>query len=240
MGIKQTAADPSRTAGPEIVLALDTVTSACSVALWVRGRIVSRRFQAMSRGHAESLVPMIAEVLAEGGLAVAAVERLAVTVGPGAFTGLRVGLAVARGLALATGRPLVGLTSFEVIAHGIPLEERRGRPVVVAVDSRRPELFLQSFGADLQPQGAPVLALPESFAASLPLGPVLIAGDGAGALRAALAGRPDTDFAEGPGLPDAADAAVLAAGLPWSGGLPPTPFYLRAPDVTLSARSSGP
>ena len=131
------------------ILALETTGSACSVALWRDGGVVARRFEAMTRGHAERLVPMIGEVLAEAGVTAEAVDRLAVTVGPGAFTGLRVGLATARGLALATGRPLVGVTTFEAIAHALPLESRRGRSLLVAVDSRRTELFLRLFDATL-------------------------------------------------------------------------------------------
>ena len=131
------------------MLALETTGSACSVALWRDGGVVARRFEAMTRGHAERLVPMIGEVLAEAGVTAEAVDRLAVTVGPGAFTGLRVGLATARGLALATGRPLVGVTTFEAIAHALPLESRRGRSLLVAVDSRRTELFLRLFDATL-------------------------------------------------------------------------------------------
>lgn len=210
------------------VLAIETATAACSVALWRDGAVAARRFEAMGRGHAEALVPMIAAVLAEASLSADGVDRLAVTVGPGAFTGLRVGLAAARGLALATGRPLVGLTTFEVIAHGLPA---CGRPLLVAVDSRRLEPFLQLFDAGLVPVGEPRLLTPEACAAWLPAGPLLVAGDGAAALRPVLAGRPDTVFADGSGLPDAAVAARLAASLAPGAGLPPRPLYLRAPDA---------
>jgi len=214
------------------VLALETATAACSVALWDDGRVVSR-FVAASRGHAELLAPMIAEVLAEAGIAAADLDRLAVTVGPGAFTGLRVGLAAARGLALATGRPLLGLTSFEVIAHGLPAEERAGRALLVAVDSRRAELFLQRYDAALTAVGEPAVLTPEDCAGWLPTGPLVIAGDGAPLLRAALAGRADTAFAAGAGLPEAAVLARLAAALAPGAGLPPRPLYLRAPDALL-------
>ncbi len=215
------------------VLALDTASSACSVALWSGDGIVARRFEAMERGHAERLVPMIAEVLAEAGLTADAVDRLAVTVGPGAFTGLRVGLAAARGLALATSRPLVGVTTFEAIGHALDLAERGGRPVLVAVDSRRAEVFLQQFDASMAAVGEPLLLSPEALARRLAAGPLVVAGCGAAALRTVLAGRPDTAFAAGPGLPDAAAVARLAASLPPGAGWPPRPLYLRAPDATL-------
>jgi tRNA threonylcarbamoyladenosine biosynthesis protein TsaB len=219
------------------VLALDTASAACSVALWADGVVVARRWEARDRGHAERLMPMVAEVLAEAGTPVAALDRLAVTVGPGAFTGLRIGLAAARGLAVATGLPVVGLTSFAVVAAAIPEAERRGRSVLVAVESRRAEGFLQRFDTDLSPVGPAEALTPAACAAWLPAGPLLVTGDGAAALRPVLAARPDTTFADGPGLPDAAVLAGLAAVLPAGDGLPPRPLYLRAPDATLPAGS---
>ncbi len=214
------------------VLALETASAACSVALWDDGPRASR-FIAAARGHAELLAPMIAEVLAEAGLEAGAVDRLAVTVGPGAFTGLRVGLAAARGLALATGRPLIGITTFEAIAYGLPAGARAGRRLLVAVESRRAELFLHGFDDSLAPLGEPALLTPDDCASWLPPGPLLVAGDGAPSLRAARGGRPDTMFAEGSGLPDAAVVARRAAALAPGAGLPPRPLYLRAPDVSL-------
>lgn len=219
-----------------IVLAVETATAACSAAVWRDGAIVARRYGVPGRGHAEALAPMIAEILAEAGLTALGVDRLAVTVGPGAFTGLRVGLATARGLALATGRPLIGVTTFEAIAHGLAAPDR---PLLVAVDSRRREPFLQRFDAGLRPLGAPEAVDPDACAAWLPPGPLRIAGDGAAALRAALAARPDTVFDDGPGLPDAAVVARLAAALPEGGGLPPRPLYLRAPDAVPAAAGCG-
>ena len=218
------------------VLALETAGAACSVALWDEGRLTAR-FHAAGRGHAEMLAPMIAEVLAEAGVAADAVDRLAVTVGPGAFTGLRVGLAAARGLALATGKPLVGLTSFEAIAHGVAPGERAGRALLVAVDSRRAELFFQRFDAALAPLGEPAVLTADACAGWLPPGPLLVAGDGAPQLRAALAGRADTGFATGTGLADAAVVARLAATLAPGAGLPPRPLYLRAPDAVPAAKT---
>ncbi|MEI8393425.1 MAG: tRNA (adenosine(37)-N6)-threonylcarbamoyltransferase complex dimerization subunit type 1 TsaB [Rhodospirillaceae bacterium] len=218
------------------VLALETSTAACSVALFDDGHILARRFGAMSRGHAEILMPMLAEVLAEAGLGIGAIDRLAVTVGPGAFTGLRVGLAAARGLALATGCPLVGLTGFTVIAGGLTAEEIAGRSVLIAIDSRRPELFLQRFNSRLEAEAEPDLLTPEDCAARLAIGPLLIAGDGSPALKKALSTRPHTYYAEGSGLPDAAVLARLAAALPNGAGLPPRPLYLRAPDAIIPAQ----
>lgn len=220
------------------VLGLDTATSGCSAALWVDGRIAARRATPMARGQAEALVPMAVAVLADAGIAFPELDRIAVTVGPGAFTGLRIALAAARGFALGIGVPVVGVTSFAAIAHGVPAAERAGRPLLVAVDSRRAEPYLQRFDPDLAPVGEPAMLPADAVAgwldgwlAGWAGAPLLVAGDGAGPLRAALAGRPGTAFAEGPGLPDAAVAAALgAAGDP---GPAPRPLYIRPPDVTL-------
>ena len=89
----------------------------------------------MDRGQSEILIPMVREVLAEAGTDFPSIDVFGVTVGPGAFTGLRIGLAAARGMALASGRPLVGVSTFEAVAYGVPPEELEGRRVLVAVES---------------------------------------------------------------------------------------------------------
>ncbi len=217
------------------VLGLDTATSGCSAALWDDGRVTARRAEPMARGQAEALVPMVEAVLADAGLGFADLDRIAVTVGPGAFTGLRIALAAARGFALAAGVPVIGLTTFEALAHALPEAERQGRTVLVAVDSRRAEPFLQLFDANLAPLGEPVLLAPADVPAWLPPaligGPLLVAGDGAALLKPVLEGRPEVAYAAGSGLPDA--AVVAALGAQRAEGLPPQPLYLRPPDITL-------
>lgn len=214
------------------VLGLDTATTACSAAVWIDGAVVARRRLTMSRGQAEALLPMIMATLAEAGVDdVAAMDRIAVTVGPGAFTGLRIALAAARGFSVATGRPVAGVSTFDAVAHGVPAAERAGRPLLVAVDSRRAEPFCQLYDADLAPAGEPFAVAPAQIAALLPPGPLLVAGDGAALLRDALADRADVAFAQGDGLPDAAIVAALGAALtePLA---PARPVYLRPPDVS--------
>jgi tRNA threonylcarbamoyladenosine biosynthesis protein TsaB len=216
------------------LLALDTATSACSAALWRDGRVLARRLQPMARGQSEALLPMVAAVMDEAGLAFADLDLLAVTVGPGAFTGIRIGLAAARGLAVATGLPLAGIATTEAVAAAVPAAERSGRTLVVAIDSKRDEIWAQAFSAELAPLG-PILALLPEAAAALAAGPLVVAGDAAPRL---LALRPDALAASSPGWPDAAVVAGLAA-RHWASGtaLPPEPLYLRPADVTLPAAS---
>src|SRR5215470_1069032 len=97
---------------PEIILAFDCSGAACSAALWRRGALAAHRYRTMTRGHAEALMPMLAETVAQAGETFHALTAVAVTVGPGAFTGIRIGLAAARGIGLAATIPVVGVTTF--------------------------------------------------------------------------------------------------------------------------------
>lgn len=213
-----------------LVLAIDTSTSACSAALWRDGVVLVHRLRDMARGQSEALIPMVAEVMAEAGLGFAALDLLAVTVGPGAFTGLRIGLAAARGLALASGLPLAGISTPLAVAMAVPVAERQGRTMIVAVDSRRDEAWIQAFDETLVPLGEVEALLPEQVAARF-TGPVVLAGDAAPRLLALM---PQAVMASSSGWPDAAWVAPLAAAL-WEKGeaLLPDPLYLRPPDVTL-------
>ena len=220
------------------VLALDTATAACSVALWSDGAVLAQRFSTMARGHAEALMPMVEAVMAEAGLAFADLDLVATTVGPGTFTGLRVGLAAARGLALAAGLPIVGVTTLEALAHGTAPEQRRGRALAAALDARRGEVYLQAFDAGLAPLAPPAVVAPAD--AVLPAGPVALVGDGAPLVAAALERvRNDLEVLEAPRYPDVAAAAALASRRFASEGAaaPPRPLYLRPPGARPPDRS---
>lgn len=220
--------------GLQNLLAMDAAGASCSVALWSGGGVVASRFAAMARGQSERLVPMIGEVMAEWGGGFGALDALAVTTGPGGFTGVRIGLATARGLALARDLPLIGVTSFEVAAAAATPAERAGRAGLAVLDSKRSEVFAQRFDADLRPLDPPrEIALAE-LAAVLPHGPLIVTGDAAGPAVAALlaGGRDAVAAAAGP-----ADALLLAEraalrDLTAAGPASVQPVYLRAPDAT--------
>lgn len=222
------------------VLALESAAGACSAALYTNGGIIARRWEAMARGHAEALVPMAAAVM--DGCGYDSLDAVAVTVGPGAYTGLRIGLSAARGIALAAGLPIVGITSFAAVAHGVAPENRTGSPMIVALETKRDDIYVQILDADLQPQSEPACLMPEEIAAALgqylDSGPLLVAGDAARRVQAVL--PEDARLAPGDGLADAAIVAGLAVTQLTTGGsdatgLPPRPLYLRPPDATPPA-----
>jgi len=210
------------------VLAFDCSGASCSAAVLIDERPAAQRFAAMERGHAEILLPMIETVLREAALTAAALDLLVVTVGPGSFTGLRIGLAAARGLALARKLPAIGVASFDAVKVDDPAR----RPLFVALESKRAELFLQR--RDRADPRLPALVPPEEWAAVLPTGPCALAGDGAPRLAAAL-GRHDVAVLQGHGRPDPVVLARLGAAR-WRAGdrMPLAPLYLRAPDTTTT------
>jgi tRNA threonylcarbamoyladenosine biosynthesis protein TsaB len=216
-----------------MLLAFDTAMSACSAALYDTGRARLRasRFARMERGHADVLAPMIKEVMDEAGLAFADLARLAVTLGPGSFTGVRTGIAMARGLALALDLPIAGIDTLSAIAANAP----GGRtPLVVAADARRGEVYFAMAGS---PEGPLVLPLAEAVH-RLPQGESFVLGTGAEALVAAAPPGRLARLAAGD-LPDAARFAPLCAVLPPSEG-PPEPLYLRPPDARPQAQGQPP
>lgn len=216
---------------PRRVLAIDSALAACSVAVLADGRLAAHRFEPMARGHAERLLPMVREVVAEAGLGFADFDLFAVTVGPGHFTGLRVGLAAAQGLALAWGRPLTGVTTLEAVAAAVPAGDR---PLVVALESKREDLYVQVFAGG-RALDRPVSLAPDRVADwAWPPGELALAGDGAARLQPLLAGAGRRSLRLGPDAPDAAAVARLAAGRHGTAAaLPAEPLYLRPPDVTL-------
>ncbi|MGH7006808.1 MAG: tRNA (adenosine(37)-N6)-threonylcarbamoyltransferase complex dimerization subunit type 1 TsaB [Stellaceae bacterium] len=222
------------------VLGLDSAGSQCAVAVLDGDRVASARAEAMRHGQAERLMPLIAEMLAAAAVAPAAVDLIAVTTGPGSFTGIRIGLAAARGLALATGRPAVGVSVLDAYAAAVPAAARQARALIVAVESKRDEFYLQAFKAAGAALAPPAQVHPRDLAAWLPSGPLLLAGDAAARLQTQLAGH---DFVMAPDAQsvDAVWVARLGRAHADGGAVePPRPFYLRAPDTTTPRRAATP
>jgi tRNA threonylcarbamoyladenosine biosynthesis protein TsaB len=214
-----------------IVLALDTCLAACGVAVIRGDETLARASEPMTRGHQERLAPMTREVMAAAGLSFADLDRIGVTVGPGSFTGLRVGIAFAKGLALALGRPCVGVGTLEALAASLDILERWPDSVAAVIDAGRGRVYLQLFEGGRALTGPDVLGV-ETAAARLvevfPLGGARLVGPGARLLGDILAGgRLDERAAADP-----VAVARLAAGAPPA---PVRPLYLRPPDATAKA-----
>lgn len=219
------------------LLAIDTGQAACSVALWREGAVAGHRLLPMPKGHAEALVPMIEEVQAETGFAFEDLDALAVTVGPGTFTGLRVGLATARGLAVAAGKPLIGVTTLEAIAWPVRREAEEGAAIVASFDARRNEAYLQCFAPDGTGLTEPALASLDDVTAHIPDLPLLCVGTGAELVRDRLSAHTHPiGLSSAAALPDARVVAEIAAGRPLGADKLPGPLYLRAPDAKLPTK----
>jgi tRNA threonylcarbamoyladenosine biosynthesis protein TsaB len=152
-GRETTAVDPVR------VLAIDTALEACSAAILdtERAEMAASRSVPMTRGHAEALMPLIATVMREAHIEFGALDRIAVTVGPGSFTGLRVGVAAARGIALATGKPAVGLTTLAALAAPFWAADE-AETVLAVINARHDRVYMQLFGPGGQSLVAPQIA----------------------------------------------------------------------------------
>ena len=214
-----------------ILLALDTALEAAQAAVLDGDRILASLSEPMSRGHQERLAPLVEQTMREAGIGFERLNRIAVTVGPGSFTGLRVGLAFAKGLMVALDRPCLGLGSLEALAASGP----KGALIAAVIEGPRETVYLQAF-RDGEAMTAPdVMGLPEAAALLADLwdgGPLSIIGPGAPRLAGVIAGaeidpRPVCDIEA---------LARLAAARPEPRHAP-APLYLRPPDAkTLAER----
>jgi len=218
-----------------LILAIDTALDACAAAVLDTdaGQLIAQESQPMRRGHAEALMPLIARVMKASGIAFAALDRIAVTTGPGRFTGLRVGLSAARGIALAADKPVVGLTTLTAYAAPV-VGQNSEHPVISAIDARHDHVYFQVVSGDggslVRPRVAPV---GEALDAVKFGAPHLV-----GNAAIILADRWPAD-APPPFRVDAQPAPDIAW-VAWLGAAvspdtaPARPYYLRAPDAKPS------
>jgi tRNA threonylcarbamoyladenosine biosynthesis protein TsaB len=217
------------------ILAFDTCFDGCSVCVAeLRDAAVvalSSRMERFETGHAERLIPMIGEAMEEAQVAFGDLDRIAVTVGPGTFTGTRIGIAAARSLALATSAPTVGVSSLAVMAE-VARRTIDAETLAVVTDARRGEAYAQLFGRDGRNADSEPLLLPIDDAAQLGgRGAIMFVGSGAAAVaEAAVRHGRDARAALPDLLPNAVALASIAAGLEAS-DTPLAPFYLRPPDA---------
>ena len=215
-----------------LILAIDTALDACAAGVLdtEAGRLIAQESQAMKRGHAEALMPLIARVIAQSGVTFAGLDRIAVTTGPGSFTGLRVGLSAARGIALAANKPVVGLTTLT--AYAAPIVSQNGeQPVVSAIDARHDQVYLQVVSGNgsslIRPRVAPI----EEALGAARFGAPHLVGNAAKILADRWPAQAPPPFKVDPQpAPDIAWVAWLGAAVS-PNTAPARPFYLRAPDA---------
>lgn len=195
-----------------LILSIDSAGAGCGVCVWQDGRVLAQARETMARGQDARLMPMVVDVLAQAGIDFAQLDRIAVTRGPGSFTGLRVGLAAARGIGLAAGKPVIGIDRFAIYRAA-----RAQGDVLVVIDSKRVDLFCQFF--------------PAAGTADEPR--LMTQKD----IDIFAAAHPDAEIVGDVATPDIDEAALCAAlaALVETGHADflPRPLYLRAPDVTL-------
>jgi tRNA threonylcarbamoyladenosine biosynthesis protein TsaB len=214
------------------VLAIDTALAACAAAVLDTSHgIVASETLPMVRGHAEALMPLLARVMKQSGVAFRDLDRIAVTIGPGSFTGVRVGLAAARGFGVATNVPVVGVSTLSVYAAPYLAGNNSKTSVVAAIDARHRHVFLQVFGPGGQTLVSPRLAPLSEAIRAASSAPACLVGSAA---RAVADGLPKNvpapraiDALEAPDIVWVAQIGAVTAP-PQSA---PNPQYLRAPDA---------
>lgn len=210
-----------------LLLGFDTATEAVTVALHDGGRVLAEIASADARRHAELLVPSIAAVLAEAGRSLDAVTAVAVGIGPGPYTGLRVGVMTARAFGAARGVPVYGVCSLDVIAYSVAHgggSAAPDGPFLAATDARRKEVYWAEYAADGTRLSGPAVSRPEELPAER-----MAAGHGAWLYAHAFGGLLEPQYPAAAAL-TALTARRLARGLPL---LEPQPLYLRLPDARV-------
>jgi tRNA threonylcarbamoyladenosine biosynthesis protein TsaB len=194
--------------------------------------------ESMARGQAQELMGQVDRVLIAAGVEPQDLDAVAVTRGPGAFTGLRIALAAAKGFALALGIPCIGVTTLEVVAAGVPEAERKGtaeRLVLACVESKRDDIFVQIFSSDVQPLSDPLACNAAELKGLFATGErIVLVGDAAERALAMLHGAEvDAVLSTAQALPDPAIIATLAAPRLCETHAMPEPLYIRPPDAVL-------
>ncbi|MBV9572207.1 MAG: tRNA (adenosine(37)-N6)-threonylcarbamoyltransferase complex dimerization subunit type 1 TsaB [Alphaproteobacteria bacterium] len=220
------------------ILAVDTALGACSVALLHGDRVLAHHFESMQRGHAEALAPMVQSAMSEARAEFRDLQRLAVTTGPGTFTGQRVGLAFMRGLRVALKLPLIGITSLEAMAAAA-LEQSAARFAAVLHDAKRDEVYAGLYspnGTLIEPAllstNDAVRAIRQELKSEA--GALAFAGTAGNAGHEVYAADGAECILSAITAPDALHVARLALSRPHT-GLPPAPLYLRPPDARVNS-----
>jgi tRNA threonylcarbamoyladenosine biosynthesis protein TsaB len=220
-----------------LILAIDTALDACAAAILdtETAELLAQESLPMKRGHAEALMPLIARVMQSANLSFTALDRIAVTTGPGSFTGLRVGISAARGLALAANKPAVGLTTLSAYAAAI-VSQNRQAPVISAIDARHDHVYLQIVAGDGNQLVRPKVASVDEAIAAAQFGAPHLVGNAANILADRWPNDAPAPIAvDMQPAPDITWVAWLGAAADPQ-ATPARPFYLRAPDAKPATR----
>lgn len=215
------------------ILAIDTALDACSATVYdaAEDRTLAITSHDMRRGHAEALIPLIAEVMKSAGLGYEDLDRIATTTGPGSYTGLRVGISAAKGIGFAADRPVIGITTLAALTAPL-IEENEAVPVVGAIDARHGNVYFHMMGANYRVLLSPRHSSIQEALQLIATGPVRLVGPGAQLLN--------VNWPRSSTLPLSIDrrkapqvewVAKLAAQADPSRAVA-RPLYLRAPDAT--------
>lgn len=214
------------------VFAIDTALQACAAAVLdtARGEVLATESMDLEHGHAEALMPLITRVMDASGCEFSEIDRIAVTVGPGSFTGLRVGISAARGLALAAGIPAVGLSTLSAFAAP-SIAAGSYKVILSAIDARHGNVYLQIFSGRGETLVGPTLAPVSNAVRAAMTGPTLIVGSAAVLIAQDWpVGAPPPIGIEGRAAPDIGWVARLGA-VAEPQNAPAKPLYLRKPDA---------
>ena len=206
----------------QLILAFDTSAAHCAAALLLGDEILVSRVEEMQKGQAERLMPLLEEVLAEAGKSWPALDRIGVGIGPGNFTGIRISVSAARGLALSLGIPAIGVSSLQAMAY----RSAASGLTLAVLDARQGNLYCQLFdtgGADL---GAPLMCAATDIARHSPRGTPVVVGHNSAELAAQLgASHADTNATQ------TVEAIAQIAATTTPDGTRPAPLYLRPADA---------
>ncbi len=210
----------------QLVLAFDTSAAHCAAALLSGDKVLVERAESMVNGQAERLFPLLEDVLSGAGTTWQDLSRIGVGIGPGNFTGIRIAVAAARGLALSLGVPAIGVTTFEALAHGLP------RPVIASVDARAGQYYLQTFTKSAAQD--PLLAHTDAIPANMFSENQSVVGHDSDEFAARIGAT-----ARQPQHPVAVAIAMIAAARDAAHVPRPAPLYLR-PANAARARTVAP
>jgi tRNA threonylcarbamoyladenosine biosynthesis protein TsaB len=205
------------------LLVIDTGLAVCQAAVFDGEHQLAALAEPMARGHQERLAPMVRDVMATAGVSFAELDRIGVTVGPGSFTGVRVGLAFAKGLSVALERPCVGVGTLAALSASLAGGDRRA----AVIDAGRGQIYVQLFEGAAELTAPDILPLETAAARLLELSPVdCLIGPQASRLATALPATETVDLT-------APSPAAIAGMALTAAAIPPRPLYLRPPDAKV-------